>query len=89
MPLLGSLAVTSSVPFWCSPAKTGDGKNSITGTQLSPGARTGPQSRCDKHCSCDSLRFPIAPGHDVPEIEKVVEENERYVVVEKIELGGR
>jgi hypothetical protein len=29
------------------------------------------------------VRFPIALGHDVPEVEDVVEENERYVVVQK------
>src|SRR3954470_16291988 len=30
-----------------------------------------------------SLRFPIKPGHDFPDIERVVEEHDRYVVVEK------
>jgi 5-bromo-4-chloroindolyl phosphate hydrolysis protein len=29
------------------------------------------------------VRFPIAVGHDFPEIENVVEDNERYVVVQK------
>jgi hypothetical protein len=28
-------------------------------------------------------RFPIMPGHDRPEFERVVEENGRYAVVEK------
>ena len=32
--------------------------------------------------------FLVAPGHDLPEIERVVEENERYVVVEKLGDGG-
>ncbi len=36
----------------------------------------------------DPRRFPIQPGHDVPEIERVVEENERFAVVEKLP-GGR
>lgn len=31
-----------------------------------------------------AVRFPIAPGHDVPDVELVVEQNERYAVVEKI-----
>jgi hypothetical protein len=30
------------------------------------------------------VRFPIATGHDLPDVEHVVEENERYAVVEKI-----
>ena len=29
------------------------------------------------------VRFPIAPGHVYPEVESLVEENERYAVVEK------
>ncbi len=33
--------------------------------------------------------FFVAPGHVVPEIERVVEGNERYVVVEKFGEGGR
>ncbi len=32
--------------------------------------------------------FFVAPGHDVPEIERVVERNERYVVVEKFGDAG-
>ena len=32
--------------------------------------------------------FLVAPGHVVREIERVVEENERYVVVEKFGEGG-
>jgi hypothetical protein len=33
--------------------------------------------------------FVVAPGHDVPEIERVVEKTERYVVVEKVgDAGG-
>ena len=31
-----------------------------------------------------SVRFPIAPGHELPDIETVVEANERYTVVEKL-----
>lgn len=30
-----------------------------------------------------SVRFPIVSGHDVPEVENVVEETDGYVVVEK------
>jgi hypothetical protein len=29
------------------------------------------------------VRFPVKPGHDYPEFERVVEEHEGYVVVEK------
>lgn len=29
------------------------------------------------------VRFPVMPGHDYPEFERVVEENGHYVVVEK------
>ncbi len=32
--------------------------------------------------------FLVAPGHDLPEIERVVEKNERYFVVEKFGAGG-
>jgi hypothetical protein len=28
-------------------------------------------------------RFPVLPGHELPEVEEVVEANERYLVVEK------
>ena len=35
-----------------------------------------------------SVRFPVALGHDLPEIENVVEENERFAVVQKRGLGG-
>jgi hypothetical protein len=33
-------------------------------------------------------RFPIKPGHDEPELERVVEEYDRYVVVEKVEAAA-
>jgi hypothetical protein len=36
-----------------------------------------------EHIRSSSVRFPIAHGHNFPEVEKVVEENERYAVVEK------
>jgi hypothetical protein len=29
------------------------------------------------------VRFPVKPGHDYPEFERVVEEHDSYVVVEK------
>ena len=31
----------------------------------------------------DSSHFAIVPGHDTPEVERVIEENERFAVVEK------
>jgi hypothetical protein len=34
------------------------------------------------------VQFPIRPGHDVPGVEHVVSENERYAVVEKIGEAG-
>jgi hypothetical protein len=34
------------------------------------------------------VRFPIASGHDFPEFENVVEENDGYVVVEKIGMAA-
>jgi hypothetical protein len=33
-------------------------------------------------------RFPVAPGHIFPQFERVVEENERYMVVEKFGVAG-
>jgi hypothetical protein len=35
------------------------------------------------------VRFPVKLGHDYPEFERVVEENERYVVVEKFGEAAR
>jgi hypothetical protein len=34
------------------------------------------------------VRFPIALGHDLPDVERVVEQNERYAVVEKVGKAG-
>jgi len=34
------------------------------------------------------VRFPIAVGHDFPEVENVVEENDGYVVVQKIGIAA-
>lgn len=41
----------------------------------------------------DALRripthFAVAPGHDVDEVERVVEANDRYTIVEKFGVGG-
>lgn len=33
-------------------------------------------------------RFAVLPGHVLPEVEVIVEERERYVVVEKLGLGA-
>jgi hypothetical protein len=33
----------------------------------------------------DSRRFPVAPGHVYAEVERIVEEHDRYVVVEKFD----
>jgi len=34
-------------------------------------------------------RFPIAVGHEVPDVERVVERSERYAIVEKFGEAGR
>jgi len=31
----------------------------------------------------DPLHFAVAPGHEIPDVESVVERHDRYVVVEK------
>jgi hypothetical protein len=33
-------------------------------------------------------RFAIAPGHEIPDIERVVEQSSRYFMVEKVEASG-
>jgi hypothetical protein len=33
-------------------------------------------------------QFAVLPGHVYPEVERVVSENERYVVVSKLGKGG-
>jgi hypothetical protein len=44
--------------------------------------------RCDYEAiRGHSARFPILPGHEQPDVERIVEESEGYVVVEKIELA--
>ena len=35
-----------------------------------------------------ATHFLVRPGHDVPEIERVVDETDRYVVVEKLDEAG-
>ena len=35
------------------------------------------------HIRSSPVRFPIARGHDFPEFENIVDENERYSVVQK------
>ena len=37
-----------------------------------------------EHVRADNDRFAIVPGHETPEMEAVVEENERFVVVDKL-----
>jgi hypothetical protein len=36
----------------------------------------------------DSNRFAVAPGHEIPEVETVVDATERYVLVRKIGAGA-
>lgn len=33
--------------------------------------------------------FPIKPGHEIPDVERVVERHERYQVVEKLGESGK
>lgn len=35
------------------------------------------------------VRFPVKPGHDIADIERVIEENERYAVVQKLGEAAR
>jgi hypothetical protein len=32
--------------------------------------------------------FPVKPGHETPDIEVVIEENERFAIVEKVGYAG-
>ena len=41
-----------------------------------------------EHIRSSGVRFPIASGHDFPEFENVVEENDGYVVVQKIGIAA-
>jgi hypothetical protein len=34
-------------------------------------------------------RFAVQPGHETPEIERVVERNERYLIVDKVDTVER
>ena len=36
-----------------------------------------------EHVRADSTHFAIVPGHDVPDVESVISQNERFAVVEK------
>jgi hypothetical protein len=36
-----------------------------------------------------SVQFPVKPGHDYPQFERVVEEHEHYAVVEKVGEAAR
>ncbi len=42
-----------------------------------------------EHVRADSRRFLIAPDHDIPEVETIVERHGNYVVVEKQGEAGR
>lgn len=41
-----------------------------------------------EHARGGSDRFLVLPGHLVPDVERVLEEHERYWVVEKVGLGS-
>jgi hypothetical protein len=38
-----------------------------------------------EHVRSDPLHFAIVPGHEVPEVERVVERSDRFSMVEKFE----
>jgi len=42
-----------------------------------------------EHVRADGRRFFVAPGHENPLVEVVVEQHESYSVVEKIGIAGR
>jgi hypothetical protein len=37
-----------------------------------------------EHVRADNDRFAVVPGHETPEMEAVVESNERFIVVDKL-----
>ena len=46
-------------------------------------------SRSDyAHVRSSSTQFAVVPGHETPEVERVVEQREEYFVVEKIGEAG-
>src|SRR6202035_2792312 len=42
-----------------------------------------------EHVRADSRRFLIAPDHDIPDVETVIERHPHYVVVQKRGEAGR
>ena len=38
-----------------------------------------------EHVRSDPCQFAIVPGHEIPEVENVIERNERYFVIRKLE----
>jgi hypothetical protein len=42
-----------------------------------------------EHVRADSRRFVMIPGHEIPELEAVVESRPDYVIVEKRDEAGR
>ena len=41
-----------------------------------------------EHVRSDPCRFAIVNGHEIPEVETVVERHDRYAVVRKLEYSG-
>jgi hypothetical protein len=41
-----------------------------------------------EHVRADPRRFFVCIGHELPEVERVVETHERYLVVEKVAAAG-
>ena len=42
----------------------------------------------DQQVRADGARFAVLPGHDDPSVERVVERNQRFAVVEKVGVAA-
>lgn len=42
-----------------------------------------------EHVRADGRRFLVVDGHEMPEVERVVERHDHYLVVEKLDEAGR
>ena len=41
-----------------------------------------------EHVRSDPCRFAIVNGHEIPEVESVIERHDRYAIVRKLEASG-
>jgi hypothetical protein len=68
---VGSTTVPETVPFVC---ECGSADCAAT-VQLTVGEY--------EHVRADPTQFVVVPGHEIPEVEDVVEQHERYDIVRK------